>query len=70
MFKVPVHSSNIKEVWQEDNKLYVTFKNERTYTYEPFSWEEFNKMLKHDKGISVYFREQIKNNKKYKYKEL
>lgn len=64
-----VESSQISHIGfdDENNKLYVTFNNNKTYEYSdvPYSvWKEF----KTSTSIGSYFSKNIKN--KYQYKEI
>lgn len=66
---IPVVSSQLSYIGfdDENNKLYVTFKNNKTYEYSdvPYSvWKEF----KASTSIGSYFSKNIKN--KYTYKEI
>ena len=66
---IPVNSSQISYIGfdDENNKLYVTFNNNKTYEYldVPYSvWKE----LKSSDSIGSYFTKNIKT--KYQYKEI
>lgn len=66
---IPVESSQLSYIGfdDENNKLYVTFKNNKTYEYSdvPYNvWKEF----KTSTSIGSYFSKNIKN--KYQYKEI
>lgn len=64
-----VESSQISHIGfdDENNKLYVTFINNKTYEYSdvPYSvWKEFKESI----SVGSYFSKNIKN--KYTYKEI
>ena len=65
----PVKSSQLSYIGfdDENNKLYVTFNNNKTYEYSdvPYRvWKEF----KSSTSVGSYFSKNIKN--KYIYKEI
>ena len=66
---IPVNSSQISYIGfdDENNKLYVIFKNNKTFEYSdvPYTvWKE----LKSSDSIGSYFTKNIKT--KYQYKEI
>ena len=65
----PVNSSQISYIGfdDENNILYVTFKNNKTYEYSDVPYVTW-KALKNAPSIGSYFSSNIKN--KYKSKEI
>jgi hypothetical protein len=55
----PVESSNIKEIAFENDKLYVTFHTEKTYSY-PATEGDF-KRFKEAESKGRFFNTEIKN---------
>lgn len=66
---IPVNSSQISYIGfdDENNKLYVTFKNNKTFEYSDVSYKVW-KELKESTSIGSYFTKNIKT--KYQYKEI